>query len=83
MIKHTSIAAALMTFTASCSSFIKTEHHITLDHKITIDMNIPAIDLNLKHTHAFLDNNLTYEQKKLAMIHSEKLAEKQYEKIKN
>jgi hypothetical protein len=82
MIKHTSIAAALMTFTASCST-IKTEHHITLDHKITIDMNIPVIDLNLKHTHTFLDNNLTYEQKKLAMIHSERLAEKQYEKIKD
>jgi hypothetical protein len=82
MIKHTPIAAALMTLSVGCSS-IKTSHHITLDHKITVEMNVPTINLNLQHTHNFLDNNLTYKQQKLAMLRSERLAEEQYEKIKN
>ena len=40
--------------------YMHTTHHITLDHKIKLDIDTKPINLTIKHK--FLDNNLTQAQ---------------------
>lgn len=41
--------------------YMHTTHHITLDHKIKLDINTAPVNLTIKHK--FMDNNLTETQK--------------------
>lgn len=51
------ILGAILTFVGltGCGTVIKTQHHITLDHNININVN----NFNIGLTHKHIDNNKT------------------------
>lgn len=54
-------SAALLTATASLSGcYIKTEHHITLDHNIKIELT--PITMKVDNYHTF-ENNMTFQER--------------------
>ena len=55
---------------------IRTEHYIKLDHHITVDINATNINLNMKHTHQFKDNNTTKLQRQQAIRNIENMMNK-------
>ena len=55
---------ALITLSATSCTVVKTQHHITLDHNIKIDMNMSALPKNMTHfnsptNYVFIDSNST------------------------
>lgn len=61
---NAAIITTAMISLSSCQSMLKTEHHVTIDHNININVNAFEIGLN----HSFKDTNQSGERLSKMMI---------------